>query len=67
MVLYYRRRKASSGRLRRTIQRERRSWKRLGETLKKRMTTIWNSVGSARMVGSCSAVTLVLPPTTSTA
>lgn len=67
LVLYCRRRRASSGRLKKIIQRVRRSWKRLGETLKRRMTTIWNSVGSARMVGSCSAVTPVLLPITSTA
>ena len=63
---YCRRRKASSGRLKRTIRRVRRSWKRLEETLKRRMTTIWNSVVSVKTVGSCSAVTLVLHPTTST-
>lgn len=39
----------------------------VGETSKRRMTTIWNSVGSARMVGSCSAVIPVLLPTISTA
>lgn len=65
--LYCRRRKASSGRLKRIIRRVRRSWKKLGETLKRRMTTIWNSVGSARMAGNCSAVTPVLLPTISIA
>lgn len=66
-TLYCRRKRASSGRLKKIIQRARRYSKRLGETLKRRMITIWNSVGSARMGGSCCAVTPALLPTTSTA
>lgn len=66
VVLNFRRRKASSGRQRRTPEGEE-ILEEVGETPRKRMITTWSSVGSARMAGSCSAVTPVLPPTTSTA
>lgn len=43
-----------------------RFWKKLGETQKRKMTTIWNSVESARMAGNYYAVTPALLPTIST-
>lgn len=61
-----RKKRAFSGKQRRITLKVKRSWKMLWEMLKRKMTTIWSSVESARMEESCCAVMHVLHPITST-
>ncbi|KFO83118.1 hypothetical protein N320_11322 [Buceros rhinoceros silvestris] len=58
--------RAFSGKQRRITLKVRKSWRMLWGMLRKRMTTIWNSVESAKTEESCCAVMPVLHPITST-
>lgn len=64
--LSYRKKRAFSGKQRRITLKVRKSWRMLWGMLRKRMTIIWSSVGSARMEESCCAVMPVLHLTTYT-